>query len=127
MTTTVLRKYEALIIVHPDLAEKDFAKLESQLSETAHKLGGTIVEKSILGKRRLSYKVKKSGEGIALQIRFEVPPASAAAFTKAVRLMEPVLRALVIQEEFSVAPKPEAPVSLQQDAHAVEDHHGKSE
>lgn len=103
--TAIERTYEALLIVRPELGEKELAKLEKQLEETLTRLEGQAMETTNLGKRRLSAKVKKLSEAITLQIRFKAPPAAVSPFIKAVQLLEPVARMLVVQEKMSAASK----------------------
>ena len=103
--TAIERTYQALLIVRPELGEKELAKLEKQLEETLARLEGQAMETTNLGKRRLSAKVKKLSEAVTLQVRFKAPPAAVNPFIRAVQLLEPVARMLVVQEKLGAASK----------------------
>lgn len=125
MTKTLERTYEAIAIIHPECAEKDLARLEKQFEETITRLGGRVTGTSNLGKRRLSYKIKRLSEASALQIRFEAPPEAVAQFIKAARLFESVARIMVVHGEPAPAEAPKAPSDSF--GQAREDNNGQSE
>ena len=92
------RDYEGILIVHPESAEGQIAKLQTQFAELVSHHNGRILETVHLGKRRLTTKIKKSNEGIYLQIRFQLPPAAVEEVRKASGMMESVLRFFTVQE-----------------------------
>lgn len=98
------RDYEAILIVHPDTNADAMQKLQQQFGETVSRQGGRVTETVPLGKRKMTYRIAKQGEGQYLQMRLQLPPAAVEPLRKAVGLMESVLRLMVVQGTAPAAP-----------------------
>ena len=92
-----VRTYEAMIIANPQLSDEALEQLKVQLSDLISRQGGRVIENLLLGKRKLAHLIRKSGDGIYLQIRFEVASSQIVKIQKAVALIESVFRMMVIQ------------------------------
>ena len=75
-----------------------------------------------LGKRKLTYKIGKSSEGIYLQLRLQLIPKEVAGLKKAVSMMESVLRFLIVHQ--SAQPVAAATAPLLADEERVEGYNG---
>ncbi|MBI1320720.1 MAG: 30S ribosomal protein S6 [Candidatus Hydrogenedens sp.] len=91
----VLRTYEALYIVHPELDDAGIQTVVKEVEDLVVKNGGTIVRSEIWGKRRLAYEVKKLTEGCYVLLRFDAEPEFIAKLELHFRLSDPIFRHLV--------------------------------
>ena len=92
----MIRDYEAILIVSSDLNEEAMSKFQAQFNEVVSRHQGQVIEILPLGKRKLSYKIKKQTEGIYLQIRLKAPPQEVGNLEKSIGLMESVIRLMVV-------------------------------
>lgn len=92
-----LRDYELVIIITPEATEE---KLEARLNNisqyvTGH--GGTVVSLDKWGKRRLSYPIKKFGEGNYYLFKMMLPPEASRELENNLRITEDILRYLMVK------------------------------
>ena len=92
-----MKEYEALLIVVPELSERDLTEFTRQFGEQVLRVGGKILGCTPLGKRRLSYRIKRVTEGIYLKVNFEAPPLEISSLRKTLALMEPLVRLTIFQ------------------------------
>ena len=118
--SSALSKYEAILIVQPDLQEEALSKLQSQFKELVSRQGGQAGEWVSLGRRKLSYRLSRFNEGIYLQCPVQLAPSEVAAFRKGVALMESVLRLLVLRELIPFQELQQAARSVEQKAEGRE-------
>ena len=103
----ILKEYEAIGIIRPELGEQETAQLQQQFSEQVSRHGGRVLDCSSFGKRRLSFRLRKCSDGIYLQWRLQLPPGEVGNLVKAMGLMEPILRCMVTRkQEGSAPPRP---------------------
>ena len=69
-----MNKYEGIFIFKPDLAEKDLEGEYSKAEEAIKKHEGRIEKSEKLGKKTLTYTIKKFRDGFFLYLHFEAPP-----------------------------------------------------
>lgn len=91
-----MRTYEALFILHPELAEDATQTIATEVETLITDNGGAIVRSEIWGKRRLAYELNGHSEGIYVLIRFESGPAFQAKLEQSFRLNESVIRSMVV-------------------------------
>lgn len=105
----LLRDYEAILIVAPDLNAEAVQKVQQQFAEVISRNGGRVVDSVSLGRRKLSYKIGKLTEGQYLQARVQLPAASLEAVRKGVLPLESISRMmLVLGSSVPAAARPEA-------------------
>ncbi|NDL66685.1 30S ribosomal protein S6 [Anaerotalea alkaliphila] len=94
-----MNKYELSLIINGKVDEEaKLANLE-KVKGYIERFGGTIVNVDDWGKRRLAYEIAKVREGFFYFIQFESEPTAPIEIEKRVRIMENVLRYLIIKEE----------------------------
>jgi len=71
----VIREYETLYIVAPDLDEEAQQSLIKAVVEVAEKSGAEIIKNDIWGKRKLAYPIKKFEEGVYVLLRCKSAPS----------------------------------------------------
>ena len=96
------REYQTILIVNPELAEADISKLQGQVGELVGRHQGRVVESVSLGRRRLSYKMGRFTEATYLQMKLELPPLQLSSFERALKMVESVIRFLVLKDNGSL-------------------------
>ena len=95
-----MKKYEALLIVKPDLSENDKKTLFEQISEIVAKNNGNVSEGSAWPeKRKLYFPIKRYREGIYYLLQFTAWPKSITDINHAYKLNENILRILITKLE----------------------------
>lgn len=97
-----MNKYESVIIVKPNLSEKELSelvlKVEGKIREFAE-----ITEKQDLGKRRLAYEIKNNKEGYYFVYQFEIDVHLSNKAIKEIerfyRITDEIMKYIVIKEE----------------------------
>lgn len=91
-----MRTYEALYIVSPELDDSAIQTVVADVAGLITNSGGTIVRSDVWGKRKLAYTIKKHVEGVYVVIRFEANPESIKRLEQQLRLMDSIIRFLVL-------------------------------
>ena len=92
-----MNTYETLFIIHPDLEESEINKTIDTVQEIITSGGGTILKVERWGKRQLAYMIQKKREGYYVLIYFEAPPALIVELNRRYKLIDMIMRNLVIQ------------------------------
>lgn len=91
-----MNKYEAMIIIKPDLSEDDKKTVINQLGEAITKNNGAILQSDIWSERRkLIYPIQKYREGTYYLIQFNVLPEAIVKIRHTYKLNENILRILI--------------------------------
>ena len=91
-----LRDYEAILIADPDLNEEGLTQLKTHFSDMVTRHGGKVQDTSVLGRRKLSYRIGKYSEGNYLQVKMQLPPAAIDPLRRTAHLIEQVVRLMVV-------------------------------
>jgi len=94
-----MRQYELAYIIHPDLDETAFKEAVERIQGLIETAGGKITNAEILGKKKLTYEIRKQREGQYVFLKTEMPPEFIAELERALSLMESVMRFMVIVDE----------------------------
>lgn len=90
-----MKKYEAVFIFAPDLAEEDrvskFTRLKNVIETT-----GTTVENDEWGTRKLAYEIDDHKEGYYYVLRFEATNEVLLEVNRICRITDGLLRELVV-------------------------------
>ncbi len=94
-----MHKYEMAVVLRPTLDEEaqkaEFEKVLAIIS----RFGGTVEKVDDWGKRRLAYEISKCNEGFYSFITFEAAAEAIAEMESRMRIMEHVLRYLIVRQE----------------------------
>ena len=91
-----MNKYEALIIVKPDLSEEERKNVFSQIDEAVTKNQGIISQSGLWAdKKKLFFPIKKYGEGVYYLSTFTLPPLAVKDIRHTYTLNENILRVLI--------------------------------
>ena len=94
-----MRKYEIVVIVDPEVDDRQVnAMLEKPLAGLT-KAGGTVDSSDVWGRRRLAYDINKKSEGIYVVINVTAEPAAVKEMDRQFTLNEQIMRTKVIRPD----------------------------
>ena len=107
-----MNKYELAVVVSAKIEDEERAAVVSAKIEDAERaavvdqckalierFGGTITNVDDWGKKRLAYEIQKMKEGFYYFIQFEAESSAPAEIESRIRIMDNVLRYLVVKNE----------------------------
>lgn len=94
-----MNKYEVTVVVSAKIEDEERANTVEKVKEYITRFGGTVTGVDEWGKRRLAYEIQKMKEGFYYIIKFESDSNCPNELEANVRLMENVIRYLVVREE----------------------------
>ena len=94
-----MNKYELALVLRPDLDEETKAAESQKVQDLITRFGGTIDKIDDWGKRRLAYEIQKVNEGFFSFISFDAESSVPAEIESRIRIMENVLRYLIVRKE----------------------------
>ena len=106
-----MNKYELGVIVRADLEDENFQTEMNRVKALIDRFGGTIDKIDEWGKRRLSYPIMKLTEGMYTFITFTSPADAPREIESRLRLMESVLRFLMIRKDEAEVPSKTEPIA----------------
>jgi len=100
-----VRQYELVYIALPDSTEEALADLHQQIAGIVERFGGTIDKTEAWGRRRLAYDINNQREGNYVLDVLTGPPAMTAELDRRLRVLDIVMRHLVVRvdEDLAVA------------------------
>ncbi len=87
-----MKIYELLVLIKPGVEQESLKSLYKDIEDTVAKHKGTVEHKEELGKKRLSYEIKKNKEGIYYILRVKISPADVKALDNDLKLNESIIR-----------------------------------
>ena len=120
-----MNKYELALVVSAKLDSEAIAATVQRAKDYIERFGGTIGEVEEWGKRKLAYEIQKQTEAYYFFINFEAESQAPAQLESVLRIMDNVLRYLVLAKDendtFKVAPEkaPAAEEALEAPAEEV--------
>lgn len=94
-----MNKYELALVLNPTLDEETKLAEVAKVQDLITRFGGTIEKVDDWGKRRLAYEIKKVNEGFFSFTSFEAEGSTPAEIESRIRIMESVLRYLIIRKD----------------------------
>ena len=94
-----MNKYELALVVNAKLEEEERAAVVEKAKEYITRFGGTVTEVEDWGKKKLAYEIQKMHEGFYYFIQFEADATAPAEIESHMRIMDNVLRYLVVKKE----------------------------
>ncbi|OON99311.1 MAG: 30S ribosomal protein S6 [Epulopiscium sp. Nele67-Bin004] len=92
-----MKNYELALVLVSSLGEEEkLAQLE-KVKELVTRFAGEITNVDDWGKRKLAYEINKQKEGFYYFIQFQAEPSTPAEVESRLRLMETVLRFLIVR------------------------------
>lgn len=94
-----MKKYELALVINGKLDEANKAEALEKVKGYVSRFGGTITDAAEWGKRRLAYEINHINEGFFYFIKFEANTDAPKEIEKRVRIMESVIRYLIVSDE----------------------------
>lgn len=94
-----MNKYELAVVISAKIEDDERAAALERVKGIITKHGGTITNVDEWGKKRLAYEVQKMREAFYYFIQFEGEATVPAEIESRVRLMENVVRYLVVRQD----------------------------
>ena len=94
-----MNKYELALVVSTKLEDEARDAVVEKAKGYITRYDGTITEVEEWGKKRLAYEIQKMHEGFYYFIHFEAQSTAPAEIERNVRIMDNVLRYLVVKNE----------------------------
>lgn len=94
-----MNKYELAVVISAKIEDDERAATLERVKGIITKHGGTITNVDEWGKKRLAYEVQKMREAFYYFIQFEGEATVPAEIESRVRLMENVVRYLVVRQD----------------------------
>lgn len=93
----MLRTYELMFIVRPDMADEDLDRLISTLETQVSNAGGNLKTVERWGKRRLAYDVRGFRDGMYVLFVLEGTGQSVHEVERRLRVTEPVIKFITVR------------------------------
>jgi small subunit ribosomal protein S6 len=95
----LVRNYELIFIVHPEVDGDDLTAVMERVTGLIERNGGKVARVEPWGMRRLAYPIQKQWEGQYVLMQLELESQGVAGLGRDLRLVEPVMRHLVVRVE----------------------------
>lgn len=96
--TPLLRDYEILYIVRPDLDEEQVQGAVASVNKLIENLGGSSQKTDVWGRKRLAYEVRHLREGQYVLQDFQIDPARVPEMEATLRISDTVFRHLIVRK-----------------------------
>ena len=94
-----MSKYELALVVNAKIEDEAREAVVEKAKGYVARYGGTVTEVEEWGKKRLAYEVQNMREGFYYFIQFEADATCPAEVERHVRIMDNVMRYLVVKKE----------------------------
>jgi len=96
---TGVNKYELAVVVSAKIEDEERAAVVDKCKGLIERFGGTITEVDDWGKKRLAYEIQKMKEAFYYFIRFDAESTAPAEIESRMRIMDNVIRYLVVRQD----------------------------
>ena len=93
-----MNKYELVVVLKATLEDDERSAAMDKINEYSTRVGGTVTKVDEWGLKTLAYEIQKMNEAYYYVIDFEAPEAAPADIESNVRIMEQVLRFLIVKQ-----------------------------
>ena len=94
-----MNKYELAVVVSANIEDEERAAVVDKCKALIERFGGTITEVDEWGKKKLAYEVQKMKEAFYYFIRFDAESTVPAEIESRVRIMDNVIRYLIVRQD----------------------------
>ena len=93
-----MNKYESVIIINPNCTPEAIKALEEKVTGLINS-NGKVESVENMGKKKLAYEIKKNTEATYMLFNFEAKPESIAELERNYRIMDDILKFIVVRKE----------------------------
>lgn len=94
-----MNKYELALVLNANIDDETKTATFEKAKDLIARFGGTVEKVDDWGKRKLAYEIKKQSEGYFSFTTFNAEPTVPAEIEQRVRIMDNVLRYLIIRQD----------------------------
>lgn len=94
-----MSKYELTVVVSAKIEDDERAAVVDKCKALIERFGGTITNVDEAGKKRLAYEIQKMKEAFYYFIQFDAETTVPAEIESRVRIMDNVIRYLIVKQE----------------------------
>lgn len=94
-----MNKYELTVVVSANVEDEVRVNAVEQIKEVIARFGGEISNVEDCGKKRLAYEIQHMKDGFYYFIKFDADAAAPAEIESRIRIMDNILRFLIVKEE----------------------------
>lgn len=94
-----MNQYELALVINGRLSDEDRDNALETVKGIIERFNGKITDVEDWGKKRLAYEIQKMHEGFYYFIHFDAEATTPAEVESRVRILEPVLRYLIVKVE----------------------------
>ena len=94
-----MRNYEIMVIVSPDVDDRQVQGVVEKPFEAFKAAGGTVDNVDTWGRRRLAYDIQKKSEGIYVVLNVTAEPAVVKELDRQYTLNEQIMRTKVLRPD----------------------------
>ena len=94
-----MNKYELAVVVSAKIEDDARAEVIEKVKALVTRFGGNVTDVDEWGKKRFAYEIQKMKEGFYYFIHFESDSTCPAEVEERIRIMDNVLRFLVVRQE----------------------------
>ena len=94
-----MRKYEIMVIIDPDVDERQVPALLEKHLKVITSENGIIDGQDIWGKRRMAYEINKKPEGIYAVLNVTAAPESVSEMDRLMTIDEQIMRTKVMRTD----------------------------
>lgn len=94
-----MRKYEVMVIVDPEVDDRQVSPLIDKHLQTVTTGGGTVDNIDVWGRRRLAYDINKKSEGVYVVVNLTAEPAVVKEFDRLMTIDEQIMRTKVLRPD----------------------------
>ncbi|MBI3231906.1 MAG: 30S ribosomal protein S6 [Candidatus Doudnabacteria bacterium] len=101
---SLMPKYELMYLLGANVAETDVPVVSAQVLKAAQDNGGTQIQETQLGKKKLAYPIKKTRNGFYVVVNFEMDSGKISRLDAKIRGMDSsIVRYLIVNTEEHLA------------------------
>ncbi|MGN0481713.1 MAG: 30S ribosomal protein S6 [Lachnospiraceae bacterium] len=93
-----MNKYELAVVVSANVEEEVKNQTIEQVKELIARFGGNVTEVEDCGKKRLAYDIQKMKDAFYYFVKFEAEATCPAEVESRIRIMENVIRFLIVKD-----------------------------
>lgn len=94
-----MNKYELVVVLSEKLEDDERSAAMERVYGYITRFGGNVVNVDEWGRKKLAYEIQKMNEAYYYVVKFEAPLDAPAQIEANVRIMEQVIRFLIVKQE----------------------------
>ena len=121
------RRYETLVLLHPDLGEPGAKELAERVKKLIEDQGGTVGQLQEWGLRDLAYVLAKQRRAFYVLFEYRSTPKALLEIERNLKLMDRVLRFVSVRQAENAPPTPPRPVAARRPEREESEFEGAAE